>query len=387
MFGASLALLLLSWTVARLSCTTAASVVASSAADVSVTGSLVRKKQLVVACNGFPDGESATVGVRQESAGSASVTGLRRLFSRSQLRLDGWRVKHQLGEKPVLRPAPASLSLPQLQPFGTSPGSHSPTSPGSHSLRAHRTHRPSGTFHPTGSRADADGDVVWTRQLAYGECEEYHVNLEKRRFFFAPPNGSAICEFEPPHIEKDARTIQQFLVVLTRPEASSSRCTTRSAVIKKPELKKRGAERLVQLATIDAFTQAEASRENETQEEAELNFRDLRKGLDPLAPLPQEAIVRIEDKINAEAISSEVLASRTLGWGRTYSLEPGSFHVILEDMRGTHMPDRKDVSFKEGCTYVAVRVGKAGDPMYPERLIFRRVEDALPLFASADLQT
>lgn len=370
----SLALLLLCWAVAWLSCITAASGLASSASDVPLTGSLVRKKQLVVACNGFPDGESATVGVRQQSSGQDSVTRLRKVFARGRLPLDGQRVKHQLGIKPVLQAAPASSALAQLHPFTTSPGSHS--------LRARRTHAPSGIVHPFGQDADADV-VVWSRQLAYGECEEYHVNLAKRRLFFTTPNGSATCEFEPPHMKEDAGIIQQFLVVLTSPEASSPRCTTRSAVIKKPQIKKKtGGERLVRMATVDAFTQASASQGNLTQEEVELSRREARKGLDPMAPLPQEAVVRIEDKIDDEAISSEVLASRTLGWGRTYALEPGSFHVLLEDMRGTHMPDQKDVVFKEGITYIAVRVGKAGDPMYPERLIFRRVEDALPLFSS-----
>lgn len=375
------------------------SVVAATAAH-SASGLALEKKQLVVACNAFTDGQPATVGIRELSHGAVKhAFGLHKLFAKSHQRAAKQREQQQLGSQMALQPPPAALAsflqLPRDSEATDSNsvrdakvmlgararqdrhGSDPHIAKAADELLSHGLQAQGGLVGAGGSAAIADELVVWRQQLEYGKCEEYHVDLVKRRIFLTTPDGEETCEFDPAQLDKDSGDFaQHFLVVLTRQKAASPHCAIRSVALTKPELKKNG-EHSVHLATVDGFSQPEAAA---PEADDELSKREARQGLKPLPPLPMEAVVRIEDKIDDEAISSETVAQRTLGWGETFNVEPGTFHVLLEDMRGAHMPDRKDVFFKPGGTYIAVRMGTLDDPMYPQHLLIQRVEDAPSLF-------
>merc|ERR1719195_1626472 len=103
--------------------------------------------------------------------------------------------------------------------------------------------------------------------------------------------------------------------------------------------------------------------------------RTKKLGLPPLPPLESGVVVRMEDKIEPETITSEVIGSRTLGLSHVYTVEPKEFHIILEDLRGSHSFNWQDVSFESAHIYVGIRVGRAGDQSFPQRLLIHRCEE------------
>merc|ERR1719336_1157616 len=128
-----------------------------------------------------------------------------------------------------------------------------------------------------------------------------------------------------------------------------------------------------ELAVIDAFTRA-APLEDETAMQEE----DAKHNIRPLPPLDPVAVVRLEDQIEPEVIASEVIGSRTLGMGSLYTVEPKELHVILEDLRGSHAFDWRDVAFEPGRVYIGIRAGCDGDSAFPERLLLHRIQEEMP---------
>lgn len=269
---------------------------------------------------------------------------------------------------------------------------------------------------PRSKPASALDGAVWVRSLSYGQCEEYRVDLARFQLFFLPPGSSEDSVLSPPEpvsadpvdaVLHDAsadslaafhrlsmrdlsqsshtdwrmharsfamarqRDIADSLVaVLAQEEASSPAAVVRSAAFVEQE--PGTGQPTAELAALDGFAQAPG--ESEGPIEAELARMEKAQGLKPLSPLDSGAVVRLEDWIDAGSISSEVLGSRTMGLGASYSVEPGSFHLMLEDLRGSRMLDKRDVTFDAGRSYVAVRLGRGGDSHYPERLIYYCVE-------------
>mmetsp|Transcript_6358 Transcript_6358/g.12980 ORF Transcript_6358/g.12980 Transcript_6358/m.12980 type:complete len:226 (+) Transcript_6358:1-678(+) len=200
-----------------------------------------------------------------------------------------------------------------------------------------------------------DADALWTRTLAYGACEEYFVDLSKRELFFTLPDGNASCKLShkqmldlarPRHDGSD-RVPWRLAAVLTQPQASSQSCLVRAIEITQPSALSQDGGQAAELVVLDAFSQD----------------RQLSR------PHDAEAVVRLEDKIEPEMIATEVLGSRTLSLGHVYAVEPKELHVILEDLRGSHEMDREDMAFKAGRLYMGIRIGRGGDPAFPQRLV------------------
>mmetsp|Transcript_141771 Transcript_141771/g.395280 ORF Transcript_141771/g.395280 Transcript_141771/m.395280 type:complete len:313 (-) Transcript_141771:76-1014(-) len=244
--------------------------------------------------------------------------------------------------------------------------------------------------------------ALWTRILAYGGCEEYYVDLTRHRLLCASPgtgaSGGRLCELQPPGAGSQATT-ERIAAALVQPEASSAQCTVR--VVAFPRHGKHssvsgglvnsnstvagsaGASTVVdpaELAVIDAFTVA-SSRVKPDRSVTRLHNRaaDEEKGdleiLRPLPPLDAGAVVRLEDKIEPSSIATEVVGSRALGLGHAYAVEPKAFHVLLEDLLGSRTLDWRDVAFESARAYVGVRMGRASDPAYPQRLMIYRCQD------------
>jgi len=88
------------------------------------------------------------------------------------------------------------------------------------------------------------------------------------------------------------------------------------------------------------------------------------------------AVFRIEDKLNPKLeLSRQVVASRTLSLGRVYSARPGTYHLVLEDLKGSTMVGYEDISLAKGGQYIMMRVGEPGSTKYPEQLIFRALQE------------
>jgi len=246
-------------------------------------------------------------------------------------------------------------------------------------------------------------EVLWTRELPFGSCEEYHVDLEDdRRLFFNSPGDEGS---DRPHCElhmlqdynevagakhgeqKSTRSPEipsRLAVAVTQPQVSSRRCAVQAAALFEGRLrptassKEHPAQKPALFALLDAYSRVSAREDPTQQWVSELAAEDQKLGLTPLPPLESgvaTVVVRMEDKIEPEMITSEVIGSRTLGLSHVYTVEPKEFHIILEDLRGTHSFNWQDVSFESAHVYVGIRVGRAGDKSFPQRLLIHRCEE------------
>mmetsp|Transcript_35688 Transcript_35688/g.82954 ORF Transcript_35688/g.82954 Transcript_35688/m.82954 type:complete len:295 (-) Transcript_35688:138-1022(-) len=222
-------------------------------------------------------------------------------------------------------------------------------------------------------------EALWTRELAYGTCEEYHVDLVRRKLLFAAPvQGSGLCELRPPERGKDAKHgagSGRLAAALAQPEVASPHCAVHAVGLPRrhpaSSTNRTHSPSILEpaeLSIIDAFSKAAWNIGAYPDAEADNVSRSLRLQ-------PDEAVVRLEDKVEPETIATEVLGSRTLGLGHAYAVEPKDFHVVLEDVRGSHSFDWLDMAFEPAHTYVAVRMGRAGDVAYPQKLLLYRCKD------------
>lgn len=220
-------------------------------------------------------------------------------------------------------------------------------------------------------------DAVWSRPLAYGECAEYHVDLREKQLFFLTPGGGDVCKLSKLDLVKMAEADaisdepvglsaaempQRLAVVLSQPQATSTRCSLQTQALTH-RLSRYGAA-AAELAVIDAYSQADGP------EEIVIDGENA-----TLPPLDTGAVVRLEDVVNQNIIAAENLASRTLGLGAEYAVEPKDLHVILEDLRGSEEFGHKDISFKADHTYVAIRLGRSGDSHFQPQLLFYESKD------------
>jgi hypothetical protein len=227
-------------------------------------------------------------------------------------------------------------------------------------------------------------NAFWTRPLAYGECMKLHVDFHDRQLFFVTPHKADVCklsrsrvlELSEPEVDPGDEDVLEddvaegteaapdeptrAAVVLTQLKASDSRCSLQSQTLTRK--RSRYGAAAAELALLDAFTQPKLD---------PIMLPDVNgDGVAEVPPLEVPAVVRLEDVIAPEAISSEIVASRTLGFNSEFAVEPKKLHVILEDIRGETEFSRLDVLFKPNKTYVGVRIGLSGNPDFPERLAF-----------------
>jgi len=330
--------------------------------------------ELVVACNGYVDGRAALVGVRPPP----TITGAPRKLARA-------------GSKHLRRKrrAPAialQLRLPRGQNGRAS----------LHAVDGQDSNGDEGKA-TSASIGDLSAGALWTRWLNFGECEEYHLDLSQRQLFFVEPDGLASCELSVPMVEQRDHGGRGYRVarppvaaVLARVEASSKRCAVRAAAFSlgspTTDLKAQQQDDLEDSATakdpaeaaeivvLDAFV-------DDVPLEKGPSLRGLGNTLDSLDGGP---VVRLEDSIEPETITSEVVGTRILSLGHVHKVDAKDVHVTLEDTRGLQELDRKEVTFKPGWMYVGIRVGQRGDPKFPERLLVHSYEAETEAEAEAE---
>lgn len=216
----------------------------------------------------------------------------------------------------------------------------------------------------TGPSSPLEG-ATWIRSLQFGDCDEYHVDLSTHQLFFMAPGQDEATNL--------ALVADRLVAVLTQPEASSGAAAVQSvALVRHPPS---NGLPVAELVALDGFTQA--AHESELPVEAELARMERKKGLKPLPPLNSAAVVRLEEEVQLPARGASLEIPFIEGLGASYAVEPRRFHMMFEDLNGARMLDRRDVVFQGGRTHVAMRVGKLGDPQYPQRLIVYRVKDNL----------
>jgi len=198
--------------------------------------------------------------------------------------------------------------------------------------------------------------------LAYTHCEHYDMNFEEggARLMLqsaqAPEDAIDALSFE------DAPTVEGCGGTNTTCVAIIHRRGTRSPKGVVQWLRVPQNLKSSELATVDAYAFA---------------GDDVARGLDAAGiPGIQAAVFRLEDKLNPELeLSRQVVASRTLSLGRVYSAQPGPYHLILEDLKGSTMVGYEDISLAKGERYIMMRVGEPGSKEYPEKLVFRPLEE------------
>lgn len=391
-------------------------------------------KQLVVACNGFPDHRPVMVGLRPHTSSGPGPVAARAAGRRR--RQPHPRRRQRAARRPAallgLRPGGAAAAPGPFQGGPIQPsGPRSLVSRGRHHARVRGTLAVPVDVAVAWGAAVAEGSVgeaLWQRPLAYGVCEEYHVDLNRKQLFFASPDGKATCEVSgldlvddsiPWEVNEvgftlghsgaaagdadaeeeegdDPRAAARLLGAATAPtswpparlaavvaQAAAGGCRT-AAVALAPRARRMwlpadaGGDGLAaELAVVDALARSGRARD-EDEEEAAMDREDAEHGLETLAPVDTEAVLRLEDSIEPGAIAAEVIGSRTLTFGRAYAVEPKAPHMVLEDLRGARVLGREDASFEAGRSYVALRLGRAGDPDYPQRLLLYGVEDRAP---------
>lgn len=284
---------------------------------------VVQSKQSVVACNAFPDSRSAEIGVR-----------------------------------PAQRPVPRNFIARKPK------------------QRWLRLRTP-----PPGLAVEPTADAVWTRSIAYGNCEEYEIDLKSRQLFFMSPDGEAWCSLSQGAL--DAARISgnkhaRLIAVMTKMQAASSHCTIQAFAAPFNITEEMGHQPEAEVVAVDAFVQAPPATENKDPEETKMDEEDRLRGLAPLAPLDKGGLIRLEDIVEDASITSEVVGSRTLGLGAVYSVDAKKLHVVLEDIRGSQLLDHQDLDFKRQQTYVAIRIGAGGDKAFPQKLLLYNCQDPEP---------
>lgn len=349
-----------------------------------------RRKQFVLACNGFADERPAFVGIRTED-----------FIAQEQDDATLHLAMHERGGVAhFLRAKNTSLVAQHRQVH------HRTTADGAGSGERQVHHRTTlrgsadgaGSLHPElakgggahrwATAASKDkargGDTISNAfPVAYGSCQEYHVDLKGRRMFFVTPlSGSCLVSgdaLSPMEETRDAVS-QRFVLVLTQKSVGSPDCAVVGMSLDRGP--GAGAREIVghggvsaELALVDAFIQDhplvpyleedhEEDEEDHLQEPWELE--EEKQGAD--LSLNAGSVVRLEDVMEKGPITQELLASRTLGLGQVYDVEPMEQHVILEDLRGSTMLDERDVTFEADQTYVGIRFGRAGNSSFPEKL-------------------
>lgn len=194
-------------------------------------------------------------------------------------------------------------------------------------------------------------------ELAYKQCEHYDLDLVNGTPLLLQPAEAdeavdALSFKDAPMAEGCGGANMTCVAIFHRRGRRSPRGVVQW--LRVPQSPKQS-----EIATVDAYA---------------LAGDDVARGL-AAAGIPgvnSAAVLRMEDKLNPELeLSRQVVASRTLSLGRAYSVAPGTFHLVLEDLKGSTMVGFEDISLAKGGQYVMMRVGEPGSKEYPEQLVFR----------------
>jgi hypothetical protein len=194
-------------------------------------------------------------------------------------------------------------------------------------------------------------------ELAYKQCEHYDLDLQGGVPLLLQPAEAdeavdALSFKDAPTSEGCSGSNNTCVAIIHRRGRRSPKSVVQWLRVphnsKQPEI-----------ATVDAYA---------------LAGDDVARGL-AAAGIPgvnSAAVFRIEDKLNPLLeLSRQVVASRTLSLGRVYSAAPGTYHLVLEDLKGSTMVAFEDIELAKGGQYIMMRVGEPGSPEYPEQLVFR----------------
>mmetsp|Transcript_45385 Transcript_45385/g.82939 ORF Transcript_45385/g.82939 Transcript_45385/m.82939 type:complete len:388 (-) Transcript_45385:58-1221(-) len=338
-------------------------------------------KQQVVACNGYADATPAVVGIRQPSDRKHASriphhhVGKVHMHSHDGLRL----------EAPEGTAAERPRSLQFLQVASHSPSLDILGEAAGLDVHGKRLRFQLPQHNLAESQASQSGEL-WRREIPYGSCEEYHVDLSERVLFFMVPNGTDSCQFERDDVPRSSEEsgnvdgqASRLVVVLVQPRVHSRQCAVRSMYFNEALAGGRDGTSSW-YASANASAQA-GDGDPDTPEEVLDGMGRFAKparllAVDALAEEPSSltaidggAVVRLEDPLDHGALISETISSRTLGLGHVYMVAPKSVHIALEDLRGSRLFDRSYVTFKSGMTYVALRIGKVDDIAFPQRLV------------------
>lgn len=199
--------------------------------------------------------------------------------------------------------------------------------------------------------------------LAYTHCEHYDMNFEE---------GGARLMLQSAEAPEEAIDALSFEDAPTVEGCGGGENTTCVAIIHRRGT--RSPKGVVQWLRVQ---QNLKSSEIATVDTYALAGDDVARGLDAAGiPGIHAAVFRLEDKLDPELeLSRQVVASRTLSLGRVYSAQPGPYHLILEDLKGSTMVGYEDISLAKGERYIMMRVGEPGSKEYPEQLVFRPLEE------------
>jgi len=328
-----------------------------------------RPKQVVVVCNGYTDARPVRFGEKLQAAEADEV--------RRQLRSE---------KEDVAAFSQEGKRSPRQQDGNAS----------SQALARQRRHIARKARRRAVQRFGGrvtDG-LLWTRSLDYGACEEYYIDLDKRFLAFVTPDQQNSCEFKVSlsategRQERPSDARQRFAAVLVRPLTSSKACAVESQEVPLQLLRSSTAkdsaeaqawalERAVaepalppgevpdtpaELVLLDAYTHRDLSAEEQQH------------GLTEGSQLDDQAVLRLEDEIEPTAITAEAVSSRILAMDHAYAVEARRVHMVLQDLDGARVHDRRDNEFLPGRTYVGLRLGVAGDPAFPQKLRFFQCE-------------
>jgi len=256
-----------------------------------------------------------------------------------------------------------------------------------HNHKRHLRHRASPLHKARFGKRVTDG-YLWTRSLAYGTCDEYYVDFATRSFVFQRPGLQDPCEFKVALGPTDSAASQQkvrrrFAAVITRPLASSPSCMVVSREVPLPLLRAVANNPVsAQALAVESSIAEPALPPGEVPTvpselvlldayiHSDLTADEQRHGLDQFSRTSAEAVVRIEDELEPTTITAETVSSRTLTLDNVYSVDARKVHMVLQDLEGNDMYDRRDIELKPGRTYVGVRLGVQGEAAFPQRLLF-----------------
>lgn len=197
-------------------------------------------------------------------------------------------------------------------------------------------------------------------ELAYKQCEHYDVDIEGGTPLLVQPaevdEAIDALNFEGAPTSEGCGGIKNTCVAVIHRQGKRSQ----TSVVQ--WLKVSNSANKPEIAAVDAYAPV---------------GDDVARSL-AAAGIPgiSAAVFRIEDKINPQLeLSRQVVASRTLSLGRVYSASPGTYHLVLEDLKGSNMVGYQDVHLAKGGQYMVMRVGEPGSKQYPEQLVFRALAE------------
>lgn len=205
-------------------------------------------------------------------------------------------------------------------------------------------------------------NALWSRALAFKTCEEYYVDLATRNVVFESPHGK-VCDLKANLAGRNIHSAINgpgLVAVVTQRAVGSEECRVRTLEPHSPADSQNhvGPPPLAQLLLLDAFTI--------DVEDSLINGEDSEDSR--LPDLDRGAEVKLEDKVEPEVLATEIIATQTLGFDHSYEVDARTFLMALEELRGNHVLDQREIKLTPGRQYVVLRTGRMNDPDFPQEL-------------------